>query len=156
MFISSTDYSSLRWVDSRQVRLEVGIYEHRKTAGDFRTAFYRKSETGYDVMLRKPMKSFCSLLLIPLLATTIAAQSVISRLDIDHRSALEKFLATRQELGFRSELVLSEDYRKSVAEWFGKEFMPNYARGDFNKDKRQDFGVLLTRQGKASWMNGEG
>ncbi|MBS1769347.1 MAG: hypothetical protein JSS77_06770 [Acidobacteria bacterium] len=81
-------------------------------------------------------------------AVSVTAQNSVSDLAANHATALENYLSTNKTLTFRQEHNLSDEYLKSVREWFGRTFKPNYAVGDFNRDKIPDFAVLLYREGK--------
>jgi hypothetical protein len=76
------------------------------------------------------------------------AQTSASDLQPSHAAALERYLTANQNLAFRQEYNLDDEYLKSVHEWFSKSFKPNYAVGDFNRDRVKDFAVLLYRDGK--------
>jgi len=83
------------------------------------------------------------------LASTAMGQKSATELAPAHAAALETYLSANKTLTFRQEHNLSDEYLKSVHEWFGKRFKPNYAVGDFNRDKIRDFAVLLYREGKS-------
>lgn len=86
--------------------------------------------------------------LLVFLAMTVSAQQSVSDLAPAHAAALERYMSANKELTFRQTHNLSDEYLKSVREWMGKGFKPNYAVGDFNRDKRTDFAVLLYRKGE--------
>ena len=83
------------------------------------------------------------------LASMAFGQKSVSELAPGHAAALENYLSANKTLTFRQEHNLSDEYLKSVHEWFGKRFKPNYAVGDFNRDKITDFAVLVYREGKS-------
>ena len=76
------------------------------------------------------------------------AQRSVSELDPSHAAALKTYLASHKNVSFRPESILDDEYLTSVRDQMGKTFKPNYAVGDFNKDRRKDFAVLLKRTGK--------
>ena len=76
------------------------------------------------------------------------AQRSVSELEPAHAAALKTYLASHKNVSFRPESILDDEYLKSVRDQMGKTFKPNYAVGDFNKDRRKDFAVLLKRTGK--------
>ncbi len=87
-------------------------------------------------------------LLILFLVTVGHAQKSVSDLAPEHAAALESYMSANKNLKFRPQSNLSDDYLKFVHESMGKGFKPNYAVGDFNRDKISDFAVLLYREGK--------
>jgi hypothetical protein len=86
--------------------------------------------------------------LLLLFTSSHLAQRSIADLRPAHAAALERYLSANTALAFRSENVLDDDYLRSVREWMGAKFRPNYAAADFNRDKIGDFAVLLKRNGK--------
>ncbi|CAN5271350.1 hypothetical protein BH20ACI2_BH20ACI2_16360 [soil metagenome] len=82
-------------------------------------------------------------------ALTVTGQKSVSDLATNHAAALESYLSANKTLTFRQDHNLSDEYLNSVHEWFGKRFKPNYAVGDFNRDKIGDFALLLYREGKS-------
>ena len=96
------------------------------------------------------------LLVVVCLAITVSGQKSVSQLAANHAAELEKYLSANKTLTFRQEHNLSDEYLKSVNEWFGKGFKPNYAVGDFNRDKIGDFAVLLYREGKSEPSSASG
>lgn len=94
--------------------------------------------------------SFVSFVILFLSSITIGQNSINDLAD-NHQEHLAKFLKANPTYSFRSQNNLADDYLKNVAEWFGKSLTPNYATGDFNGDKVEDFAVLLKRAGKPSY-----
>lgn len=92
------------------------------------------------------------ILSLAVLAIDSFGQKTINDLEEVHKDALEKFLAKNPRLSFRSQNILSPDYQKVAAD---DGFFPNYAVGDFNRDKRPDFAVLLKREGKSVFMSSD-
>ena len=82
-----------------------------------------------------------------LITSSAFAQKSVSGLLPVHAAALEQYLSANKDLTFRQEYNLDDEYLKSVHEWMGKTFKPNYAAGDFNRDRIKDFAVLLYRKG---------
>lgn len=80
---------------------------------------------------------------------SVSGQKSVSEFAPSHAAALERYLSENKALTFRQEHNLSDEYLKYVHESFGKRFKPSYAVGDFNRDKMQDFAVLLYREGKS-------
>jgi alpha-ketoglutarate-dependent taurine dioxygenase len=91
---------------------------------------------------------FRIILIISLLPIAIFAQKSASELLPAHSAELERYLTANKNLAFRQGYNLDDEYLKSVHEWFGKSFKPNYAVGDFNRNRIKDFAVLLYREGK--------
>ena len=65
-------------------------------------------------------------------------------------------MSSSNNLRFRQEYDLGDEYLKDVRKWMGKKFMPNYATADFNRDKMIDFAVLLYRDGKPEFTGEDG
>ena len=86
--------------------------------------------------------------LILFLTVPASAQQSVSQLAPSHVSTLERYLSKNKNLTFRQEHNLSDEYLKDVRKWMGKNFQPNYAVGDFNRDRWKDFAVLLYREGE--------
>jgi len=87
--------------------------------------------------------------LIFVLSPVGRAQRSVSELSATHAASLERYMSENKNLKFRHEQNLDNDYLQSMRETFGKNFKPNYAVADFNRDKIKDFAVLLYREGKA-------
>lgn len=83
-------------------------------------------------------------------------QKSVSELKPAHATALESYLRTNDGLLFRQEHNVNDEYLRSVRKWMGKNFQPNYAVGDFNRDGIKDFAVLLYRPGKPEYNGPEG
>lgn len=95
---------------------------------------------------RETMKLLITLILF--VAASAPAQQSVSQLARSHASALESYLSKNKNLTFRQEHNLSDEYLKDVRKWMGRNFKPNYAVGDFNRDRFKDFAVLLYREGE--------
>lgn len=87
---------------------------------------------------------------------TVNGQKSVLDLKPSHAVALERYLSSNKGLTFRQEYNLDDDYMKDVRKWMGRNFKPNYAVGDFNRDRIQDFAVLLYRPGKPEYIGAEG
>jgi hypothetical protein len=94
------------------------------------------------------------ILLLVVFSSVVAAQRSVSDLSPAHAAALERYMSANKGLTFRSENNLGGDYLKVMRETFGKNFKPNYAVADFNRDKIKDFAVLLYRAGKPVRIKG--
>ena len=92
-------------------------------------------------------KIIISILYLFSLSLVVAAQKSISDLVPAHVSALQKFLTSHTNLDFMSERSIDPEYLKSMREYLGVRFTPFYQKGDFNGDGRQDFAVILAREG---------
>ena len=77
----------------------------------------------------------------------VAAQKSVSELAPAHASALQEFLTRHPNLDFMSEKIIDQDYLKSMRQYLGARLMPYYHKGDFNGDGRQDFALILAREG---------
>ena len=86
--------------------------------------------------------------LILVFSLSAFGQRSIADLQPQHRIALETYLKTRGSMSLRSETIVDREYLADMTTNFGSGFKPNYAVGDFNRDKKDDFAVLLTRPGK--------
>src|SRR5262245_56770935 len=100
------------------------------------------------------MKTACLLLSVLTGTYSAVAQKSVTDLRPSHAAALERYMSANKKLTFLQEHNLSDEYLRSVHEWMGKTFMPNYAVGDFNRDKFTDFAVLVYREGEP--QNNEG
>jgi hypothetical protein len=94
------------------------------------------------------MRTVLVLLILASCFVGAKAQTSVSDLAPAHAAALEQYMSVNKDLTFRQTHNLSDEYLKLVREWMGKRFQPNYAVGDFNRDKRTDFAVLLYRKGE--------
>jgi hypothetical protein len=83
-----------------------------------------------------------SLLCLPI---GCAAQKSVSELPPAHASALQQFLSAHPGLEFLSERSYDQEYLKWMRESFGTRFTPFYQKGDFNRDGRQDFAMVLAK-----------
>lgn len=90
------------------------------------------------------------LVLILILTFSVSAfgQKSAAELDPQHGRALESYLKTRAGMSLRPETVVEREYLASMQEMLGAGAKTNYAVGDFNRDRRPDFAVLLNRPGK--------
>ena len=77
----------------------------------------------------------------------VTAQKSVSELAPSHASALQEFLTRHPDLDFMSEKAIDQDYLKSMRQFLGARLMPYYHKGDFNGDGRQDFALILAREG---------
>lgn len=89
-------------------------------------------------------------------ATGVFAQTSVDDLRPAHAAALRAYLSSNTDLKFRQENNLGDEYLKDVRKGMGKKFLPNYAVGDFNRDKILDFAVLLYRDGKPEFTGPDG
>lgn len=83
-----------------------------------------------------------------LLAVSVLGQKSVDALRPKHAAELQNYLVTHEGEGFLQEHAVDDDTLADMREYFRKSFMPYYLTGDFNRDKVQDFAVLLTRAGK--------
>ncbi len=88
-----------------------------------------------------------------LFSNAVGAQNAVLDLKPEHAAALEVYLAENKTRSFRKESILNDEYLASMRDnrEFGKTFKPNYAVGDFNGDKIEDFAMILNRSGKPEW-----
>jgi hypothetical protein len=85
--------------------------------------------------------------------TSVYISAGIDDLRPEHKTALEISSDASPRSSFRSENVLPADHRREVATWFDGAVKINYAVGDFNKDRREDFAVLLSRELKPTSLS---
>lgn len=90
-------------------------------------------------------KMVITLLLLLLLPLDGAAQKSVSQLLPAHASALQQFLSGHPDLDFMSESDCDRASLRDMRKHFGARFMPYYRVGDFNRDGRQDFALLLAK-----------
>jgi hypothetical protein len=90
-------------------------------------------------------KIVITLLLLLLLPLDSAAQKSVSQLLLAHASALQQFLSGHPDLDFLSESGCDRDSLRDMRKHFGARFMPYYRVGDFNRDGRQDFALVLVK-----------
>lgn len=77
----------------------------------------------------------------------VLAQKSVSELVPAHASALKEFLTSHPDLDFMSEKIIDQDYLRFMREHLGARLTPFYQKGDFNGDGRQDFALILAREG---------
>lgn len=87
------------------------------------------------------------ILISMLLAVSVLGQKSVDDLRPKHAAELQKYLVTHEGEGFLQEHAIDDETLDEMREYFRKNFMPYYLTGDFNRDKFQDFAVLLTRAG---------
>jgi hypothetical protein len=73
------------------------------------------------------------------------AQKSISDLAAAHSNALQSYLAENPELKFLSEESCDREYLEMMRGDFGARFTPFYQQGDFNRDGKRDFAVVLLK-----------
>ena len=88
-------------------------------------------------------------------SVSVFSQTSVTDLQPRHRAALDNYLKTRAGASLRLETILDRKYLDYMSETLGSGFKPNYAVGDFNRDKKTDFAVLLSRPGKPKNVNPE-
>lgn len=71
------------------------------------------------------------------------AQKSVASLDPAHALTLEGFLSKNKNLNFMSERLFDKETLEFVRKHVRANLTPYYIKGDFNKDKIQDFGVIL-------------
>ncbi len=81
-------------------------------------------------------------------ASTKAQRSGIVRLRLEHRAAVESFLARKRRDGVNLRLTGEGDFGRETVSRVRSEprrlrYNPFYATGDFNRDGQEDFAVLL-------------
>lgn len=89
-----------------------------------------------------------SLLCLLSLPVVVAGQKSVSELAPAHASALQEFLTSRPELKFLSEKSIDQNYLKHMRKDLGARLTPFYRKGDFNGDGKQDFALILAREGR--------
>ena len=83
-----------------------------------------------------------------ILTITVGAQKSLSDLPAGHAAAIQTFLAQHPGLKFLTESAIAEKDLKYMRESFGAKFQPYYRKGDFNRDGKPDFAVILVKGGK--------
>lgn len=79
------------------------------------------------------------------LPLTSVAQKSVSQLQSSHAAALQQFLSNHPDLDFMSENDCDREALKDMRKHFGARFMPYYRVGDFNRDGRRDFALVLAK-----------
>ncbi len=95
-------------------------------------------------------------LLLMFLSCDAHAQKSISDLPPAHASALQQFLSKNNGLAFLSEDAYDQSILKDIRKHFGARLKPTYRSGDFNRDKVQDFAVILLKEGSPPQDQGSG
>ncbi|HQX55170.1 MAG TPA: hypothetical protein PLP07_04535 [Pyrinomonadaceae bacterium] len=88
------------------------------------------------------------ILIIMLLGSSVLGQKSVDDLRPKHAAELQNYLATHDGEGFLQEYAIDDKTLVEMRDYFGKSFKPYYLTGDFNRDRIQDFALLLTRSGK--------
>jgi len=87
-------------------------------------------------------------------------QKSVSELKPAHAIALEGFLSKNKNYQFLSENAIDDEKLKEMREYFEKKsFKPYYLVADLNRDKIEDFALILQRKGTRivnNLDNGEG
>lgn len=94
------------------------------------------------------MKLILASLCIFILPVLGFGQKAVANLKPSHAIALEQFLSKNKDYQFLSSKVIDAEYMKFIRESFGKTFEPYYQVADFNRDKSEDFAVILSRKGE--------
>lgn len=91
----------------------------------------------------KPFAAACLFTLI--FSAQTAAQKSVREYTPAQRAALQVFITENPDYQFIPETWFDEDTLKAARkEWgFGKNFRPYYQAADFNRDRLQDFAVVL-------------
>jgi hypothetical protein len=93
-----------------------------------------------------------SLIAICLLMLTVPCQFVLGQKSLEEipepqRIALHKLKTNKLQYDFISETLFGEDIQKDIrgnyADYFGRDFRQYYKRGDFNRDRKPDFAMIL-------------
>lgn len=84
-------------------------------------------------------------MILTLVAATVVSQKSVMDLSPVHRAAVQKYIDRNKSNSFLPETWFERDTLKAArSQWgFGAKFRPYYQVGDFNRDKRQDFAVIL-------------
>lgn len=80
-------------------------------------------------------------------ATNTFGQNSISDLKPAHAQTLRRFLAANKKYSFLSARKISAQYLKMMRGNMGENFQPYYLADDFNRDRKPDFAVILSRRG---------
>lgn len=91
------------------------------------------------------MKYTFTLLILVISASVTMPQRSVTEYTPAQRAALQAFLARNPTYQFIPETLFDAETLSSARnEWgFGRNFRPYYQTGDFNRDGRQDFAVVL-------------
>lgn len=95
----------------------------------------------------KIMKLILTGICLFLLPTWVLAQTSVSELVPSHAAALQEFLSQNPDLEFLPETSMDKDTLKDMRKNFERRMMPYHRKGDFNHDGRQDFGIILIKEG---------
>lgn len=102
------------------------------------------------------MKAIVILFAVTLcLAVGVNGQRTVSELKPAHAVALQKFLSTHKGLGFLQEYAIEDETLADMRKYFGRGFKPYYVTGDFNRDGRSDFAMILSREGTPKFATEE-
>jgi len=72
-------------------------------------------------------------------------QTSIASLPKAQASALKSYLKSDAKVEFMSERAIEPSTLVDMRKYFGRGFRPYYIAGDFNRDRRTDFAVILSR-----------
>lgn len=101
------------------------------------------------------MKALLATFTLLVVASCASAQKTVADLKPAHAAELQKYLAKDKTVGFLQEYAFDEEGLKYLREAFHKGMMPYYLTGDFNRDRRPDFAVILGRTGKPKFESEE-
>ena len=104
-----------------------------------------RREAGEGIKNVIAMKLPLAISILFILANIAFAQSSVSSLAPSHATALHKYLAANRDVHFQPETAIEKKTLKEMRSYFGKSFRPYYIAGDFNRDRRTDFAVILSR-----------
>jgi hypothetical protein len=91
------------------------------------------------------MKRIFFVLLLLLMPIVVLAQRSVSEYTPAQRAALQSFISRNPSYQFIPETWFDEETLSAARnEWgFGRNFKPYYQTGDFNRDGKRDFAVIL-------------
>jgi hypothetical protein len=89
----------------------------------------------------------CGTLFLMLFAREVFCQRSLEEIPESQRIALHKLITKKPQYDFVSETLFGEDILKDIRtkywDYFGRKFRPYYKTGDFNRDRKQDFAMIL-------------
>jgi hypothetical protein len=87
------------------------------------------------------------ILFLALSTGEVVCQKSLEEIPESQRIALHKLITEKPQYDFVSETLFGEDILKEIRtkywDYFGRKFRPYYKTGDFNRDRKQDFAMIL-------------
>ena len=114
----------------------------------------RVSENSWAVKIAFVKVTLVTLVLLALPAF-VRAQKSVADLKPAHAAELQKYLSKDKSVGFLQEHVIDDETLKDMRKEIRKRMMPYYLTGDFNRDGRPDFAIILSRSGKPKFDSEE-